>query len=168
MSTINSWKAFIKAQEIFVNQYAEPFFISYTKLDKEGFAHFEIIQQNPLTGIIPILEKSFPGILEDDIKIRDGYLLYDSTLSPKQSNELKEVAEANYFEFDFKPCFSGFVRIKENPYKWIEDLNDHKPIKNGQILADRRKIELLDNSFKEYPGFSRLPVIGGVFKCQPS
>jgi hypothetical protein len=36
MSTINSWKAFIKAQEIFVNQYSEPFAIEVKKRIRKG------------------------------------------------------------------------------------------------------------------------------------
>lgn len=36
MSTINSWKEFIKAQEIFFNQYSEPFAIGFKKSDNAG------------------------------------------------------------------------------------------------------------------------------------
>ena len=86
MSTINSWKAFIKAQEIFVNQYSEPFAIEFKKTDKTGLAHFTIEQRNPLSSIIHSLEKSFPGILQNDINIKDGYLLYDSSRSPQHTD----------------------------------------------------------------------------------
>jgi hypothetical protein len=51
MSTINSWKAFIKAQEIFVNQYSEPFAIEFKKTDKAGLAHFTIEQRSPLSNM---------------------------------------------------------------------------------------------------------------------
>jgi DNA polymerase alpha-associated DNA helicase A len=94
MSTINSWKTFIKAQEIFVNQYSEPFAIEFKKTDKAGLAHFTIEQKNPLSNIIHSLERSFQGISNIDINIKDGYLLYDSSKIPKYINELKAIADA--------------------------------------------------------------------------
>ena len=168
MSTINSWKAFIKAQEIFVNQYSEPFAIEFKKTDKTGLAHFTIEQRNPLSSIIHSLEKSFPGILQNDINIKDGYLLYDSSRSPQHTDELKEVADANYFEFDYKPCFSGHVSLKENPYKWLADINEQQPNKEGQIVATLSDIKRIDDKIQSLSGFTRSAVIGGIFKIQPS
>lgn len=168
MSTINSWKAFIKAQEIFVNQYSEPFAIEFKKTDKTGLAHFTIEQRNPLSSIIHSLEKSFPGILQNDINIKDGYLLYDSSRSPQHTDELKEVADANYFEFDYKPCFSGHVSLKENPYKWLADINEQQPNKEGQIVATLSDIKRIDDKIQSLSGFTRSSVIGGIFKIQPS
>ncbi len=168
MSTINSWKAFIKAQEVFVNQYSEPFIIEYKKSDKEGIAHFVIQQKNPLSNILSYLERSFPGIIENDIKIKDGYLLYDSSRTPQHKEELKEIADANYFEFDYKPCFSGYVSLKENPYKWLEEINGQQPNKDGQIVATISDIKRIDDKIESLIGFSRSPIIGGIFKVRPS
>lgn len=168
MSTINSWKAFIKAQEIFVKQYSEPFAIEFKKTDKAGLAHFTIEQRSPLSNIIHSLERSFPGILQNDIIIKDGYLLYDSSRSPQHTDELKEVAEANYFEFDYKPCFSGHVSLKENPYKWLADINEQQPNKEGQIVATLSDIKRIDDKIQNLTGFTRSAVIGGIFKIQPS
>lgn len=168
MSTINSWKAFIKAQEIFVNQYSEPFTIEFNKKDKTGAAHFKIEQKPPLSNITHSLEKSFPGILQNDINIKDGYLLYDSSRSPQHTEELKEVADANYFEFDYKPCFSGHVSLKENPYKWLAEINEQQPNKEGQIVATLSDIKRIDDKIQSLFGFTRSAVIGGIFKIQPS
>nr|MBP7185120.1 hypothetical protein [Saprospiraceae bacterium] len=168
MSTINSWKAFIKAQEIFVNQYSEPFTIEFEKTDKNGLANFTIEQRSPLSNIINPLEKSFPGILQNDININDGYLLYDSSKSPQYMDELKEVADANYFEFDRNPCFSGHVSIKGNPYNWLVEINSQQPNKEGQIKATLSEIKRIDEKLLNLIGFSRSPIIGGIFKVQPS
>lgn len=168
MSTINSWKAFIKAQEVFINQYSESFSIEFKKKDKTGLAHFTIEQKNPLSNVIYSLQKSFPGILQNDINIKDGYLLYDSSRIPQYTDELKEVADANYFEFDYKPCFSGHVSLKENPYKWLADINEQQPNKEGQIVATLLDIKRIDEKIKNLKGFTRSSVIGGIFKFQPS
>ena len=168
MSTIKSWKAFIKAQEIFINQYSEPFVIEFKKMDKAGLANFTIEEKNPLSNIIHSLEKSFPGLLQNEINIKDGYLLYDSSKIPQHTDELKEVADANYFEFDYKPCFSGFVTLKENPYKWLADINEQQPNKEGQIVATFSDIKRIDDKIQSLKGFTRTAVIGGIFKIQPS
>lgn len=167
-STIDSWKAFIKAQEIFVNQYAEPFSIKYSKTDREALAHFTIEQKDPLLNIIPSLKKSFPGILEEDINVKEGYLLYDSTKIPAHLDELKETLETNYFDFNYKPCFSGYVKLEEDPYKWLEKLNGQKPNKEGQILATLTDIKTIDETLGSLVSFSRLAALGGIFKVQPS
>ena len=168
MSTINSWRAFIKAQEIYINQYSEPFAIEFKKTDKAGLAHFTIEQKSPLSNIIHSLERSFPGILQNDINIKDGYLLYDSSRSPQHTDELKEAADANFFEFDYKPFFSGHVSLKENPYKWLADINDQQPNKEGQIVATLSDIKRIDDKIQSLTGFTRSAVIGGIFKIQPS
>jgi superfamily I DNA and/or RNA helicase len=167
-STINSWKAFIKAQEVFVNQYSEPFTIVFKKTDKEGLTHFEITQTDPLLNIFHSLLKSFPGISKEDINIKDGYLLYDSSSTPQHTNELKEIADANYFEFDYKPCFSGHVSLKENPFKWLVDINGKQPNKEGKIDATLSDIKHIDEKIHNLSGFSRSALIGGIFKVQPS
>ncbi len=168
MSTIDSWKAYIKAQEIFVNQYSEPYTIEFEKTDKSGLANFVIEQRNPLSNIMHSLEKSFPGILQNDINIKAGYLLYDSSKIPQHIDELREVADANYFEVDNKPCFSGHVILKDNPYKWLADINGQQPNKEGQINATLSEIKLIDEKILSLVGFSRSAVIGGIFKVQPS
>lgn len=167
-NNLKVWKSFVKAQEIFINQYAEPFSIKFQKTDKLGLTHFTIEQKTPLSNIIHSLEKSFPGILQNDINIKDGYLLYDSSRSPQNTDELKEVADANYFEFDYKPCFSGHVSLKENPYKWLADINEQQPNKEGQIVATLSDIKRIDDQIQSLSGFTRSAVIGGIFKIRPS
>jgi superfamily I DNA and/or RNA helicase len=168
MSIINTWKAFIKAQEIFVNQYSEPFSIVFRKLDRSGIAIFQVEQKDPLASVLPSLEMAFPGITQRDINLKDGYLLYDSTKVPVDIPELEESVAANYFEFGYKPCFSGYIYYKTNPYKWLEEINGQRPNGVGQILATSGEIRAIDLAIESREGFSRTPVIGCILKFRPN
>lgn len=168
MSIIKTWKAFIKAQEIFVNQYSEPFSIAFRKFDRNGVAIFQVEQKDPLASILPSLQQAFPGIAQSDINLKEGYLLYDSTKVPVNVPELNESVAANYFEFSYKPCFSGYVYYKNNPFKWLEDINGQRPNREGQILATSEEIKAIDLAMKSISGFSRSPVIGCILKFRPS
>lgn len=168
MSVVNTWKAFIKAQEVFINQYAEPFSISYTKTDNENFLHFDIEEKNPLNSIGRIIRKAFPGVHDEEINLRAGYLHYDSSLSPQISEELMAEAEANYLELDKKPCFSGTIKEKSNAFLWLRDEIGINKIRSGECFATFSQIEEIDSAIKAKPEFSRLPAIGGIFRVKPS
>lgn len=168
MSIINTWKAFIQAQEVFINQYAEPFTITFRKTENDGLLQFDIEKKNPLNAVGQIINQAFPQIIDDDIKLNAGYLLYDSTLSPQINDDLLAEADANYLEFDPTPCFTGFVKEKSDAFHWIKEDIGIQGISQGECFATLSQIHKIDEAIQGKPNFSRLPAIGGIFKVKPS
>jgi DNA polymerase alpha-associated DNA helicase A len=168
MSVVKTWKAFIKAQEIFINQYSEPFSIVFKGDDRNGLRRFEIQQKHPLTDILPFLKKSFPGIIEHDVNLEKGYLLYDSNRTPINTAELDDFARSNYFEFDYRPCFTGTVGFKVDPFKWLENAGAQRENQQGYFLATLKSIERIDQEMIQHEGFSRSAAIGCIIRVRPS
>ena len=158
-SILDTWKAFIKAQEVFINQYAEPFSISYTKTDNENFLHFDIEEKNPLNSIDRIIHEAFPEVNDDEINLIAGYLHYDSSLSPQISEEIIAEAEANYLELDNKPCFSGTIKEKSNAFRWLKEEIAIKKLRmvntSQHLVKSRKSIQQLklNLSSQDFPKF---------------
>jgi len=168
MSAIESWKAFIKAQEIFINQYAEPFQIVFKKSEKDGNTHFEIIPKHPFSRFWPTLKNGFIGIEESDVYLKEGYILYDADKSPKNAEMLREGAAANYFDIDLKACFSGYFLSTGKPYDWIfRILGSEKTGSPDHFFATFDQIQQIDNELSERPEFRRIPTIGAILKVRP-
>jgi len=168
MSIIDTWKAYVKAQEALTSQYSEPFNIKAVNDSDTDPTRFEIEQLDPVNVIYPELKRVFRGIKKEDIKIEKGYFLHDAEQPVGKTAYLKEFAEANYFEFSPKPCFSGEVEFNEPPFSWVEEFTKMSPNANGEILATFREIKAIDDALLQRPNFSRERSIGAVFKASPS
>ena len=168
MSIIDIWKAYVKAKDALTKQYSEPFKIKFVNIDNAGVGQFQIQQIDPLNKILPKLKKVFPGITTEDVYLEQGYLLHDAEQPVNDTQHLKEFAEANYYDFSPKPCFSGEVCLNEPPYSWIKKITERYPNADGDILATLPEIQAIDQALHERPRFSRESLIGAILKVSPS
>lgn len=168
MSIIQTWKTNIKAQEALTKQFSEPFDIKFIQADSSGLGKFEIRRFNPLLSIFPKLESTFPGIQKENVFLDKGYFLHDAGVPVGNTERLQEFAEANYFEFSPKPCFSGEVILNSSPFEWVQNITGQYPNESGELLATLDEIKILDEVLRNTPRFQREKLLGAVFKVSPS
>lgn len=165
---VEVWKTNIKAQEALTKQFSEPFDIKLLQSDSSGLRKYEIKRLNPLRSILPKLESTFPRIQDENIFLDRGYILHDANTPVRNIERLQEFAEANYFEFSAKPCFSGEVVLSNSPFEWVREITGQYPDETGELLATFNKLERLDEVLQDTPRFQRDNLLGAVFKVTPS
>jgi DNA polymerase alpha-associated DNA helicase A len=168
MQSVEVWKANVKAQEILIDQYSEPFEIQFKSGDSDKDVRFNVITPDPRDTISNELREAFPGINMSDVHIDEGYLLYDSQRQPIQIAKLKEFAESNYFDFSEDPCFSGRVILQDTSFNFLDKAIGKNPNRYGELFATLSEIEVIDEALKLQSDVSREPSVGAVFKVQPS
>lgn len=119
--TINTWKAFIDAQEIMTNQYSAPFEVAFTKIDKESNLHFTLVENNFYISILQHIKTAFPKIKDTQINFEKKFFQYNlaDEIDDKAQAKLESYAAANYFDFLPKPCITGSVSLRQSPYQKI-------------------------------------------------
>lgn len=169
---IEIWKAYVEAQEIIANQYAQPLDIRHVRNIDENQAVFEHIEK-PYESLTKKIQSTFPGINFEDLNLDEGYFLYSTELQEQLSEEqLKEFIDssrAKGFDFSPNPVVGGRVKLQYNPYRQVERELDIRIDRRGQCNLTKREVRELDQyinaSGKEV---SRLSPIGAVYKIEPS
>lgn len=169
---IEIWKAYVEAQEIIANQYAQPLDIKHVRNIGENQAVFEHIDRT-YESLNKKIQSTFPGIKVEDLKLDERYFLYPTELQEQLSEEqLKEFFDSSRaigFDFPSNPVVGGQVTLRYNPYFKVGRKLDINISREGKCNLTKREIRELDQyvnaSGKE---ISRLSPIGAVYKVEPS
>lgn len=169
---IEIWKAYVEAQEIIANQYAQPLTLKYKQNTGENRAVFEHIDE-PYESLIDKIQLAFPGIDFGDLKLDEGYFLYptekNETLSTEKLTEFIDSSRALGFDFPSNPVVDGLVRLKFNPFKEVKkDLGIYIG-PNGNCELTKQEIRVFDKYTAERNNnVKRLSTLGAVYKAAPS
>lgn len=166
-SSIESWRTFVKAQEIFIQQITEPFNIVFSQTGEEGICHFKIQDNIQLQPVRYVLKRIFRGIIDNDIHTNEGYILYDANKVPKFSPSRQQAAALNHFEVDLKPIYSGIIRAKSNANNRIEGVNNEKS-GGEEAFATLEKIDEIRSALKAAKSMTSVSNIAAIFKVIPT
>jgi superfamily I DNA and/or RNA helicase len=166
------WKAYVEAQDIITKQYSQPFKAKYKSSINDNTHLFEYSNDDNEKSLLREIQKQFPEVTEDMIRINEGYFLFKSdllkNLDKKGLEKFKKFCDSNYFDFIPKPCITGNVQLRKRPFIGLSRKLNIDIGETGQCFATLKQIKSIDEKLSDSKEAIRETRIGAISKIGAS